>query len=41
MILVDERDVDRARDVYQSFFGADTTPLTGGPVEDDGEDDEE
>jgi hypothetical protein len=38
LILVDERDVDRAREVYQSFFGADTTPLTGGPVEDDLED---
>jgi hypothetical protein len=33
--------VDRAREVYQSFFGADTTPLTGGPDEDDFEDDEE
>ena len=41
MIMVDERDVDRAREVYQSFFGADTTPLTGGTVEDDLEDDEE
>ena len=41
MILVDERDVDRAREVYESFFGADTTPLTGGPAEDDLEDDEE
>jgi hypothetical protein len=41
MILVDERDVDRAREVYGSFFGADTTPLTGGPVDDDLEDDEE
>ena len=41
MIMVDERDVDRAREVYQSFFGADTTPLTGGPVDDDFEDDEE
>ena len=41
MILVDERDVDRAREVYGSFFGADTTPLTGGTVEDDLEDDEE
>src|SRR5215210_7110084 len=41
MILVDERDVDRAREVYRSFFGADTTPLTGGPSEDDLEDDEE
>ncbi len=41
MIMVDERDVDRAREVYQSFFGADTTPLTGGPTEDDLEDDDE
>ena len=41
MIMVDERDVDRAREVYQSFFGADTTPLTGGPVEDDLEDEDE
>src|SRR5215217_1854234 len=40
LIMVDERDVDRAREVYQSFFGADTTPLTGGPTEDDLEDDE-
>jgi hypothetical protein len=41
MILVDERDVDRAREVYQSFFGADTTPLTGGITEDDLEDEDE
>ena len=41
VILVDERDADRAREVYKSFFGADTTPLTGGPVQDDLEDDEE
>ena len=41
MILVDERDVDRAREVYQSFFGADTTPLTGGTTEDDLEDEDE
>ena len=34
MIMVDERDVDRAREVYQSFFGADTTPLTGGTTDD-------
>lgn len=32
-ILVDERDLDRAREIYASFFGADTTPLTGGPPE--------
>jgi len=41
LILVDERDVDRAREVYQSFFGADTTPLTGGITEDDLEDEDE
>jgi hypothetical protein len=29
-ILVDERDFDRAQDIYASFFGGDTTPLTGG-----------
>ena len=35
VILVDERDVDRARDIYNAFFGADTTPLTGGPIEEE------
>ena len=36
VILVDERDFDRAQDIYASFFGADTTPLTGGiPGEND------
>lgn len=34
-IFVDERDYDRALELYHSFFGADTTPLTGGPVEDE------
>src|SRR6476619_7405177 len=29
-ILVDERDFDRAQEIYASFFGEDTTPLTGG-----------
>jgi lauroyl/myristoyl acyltransferase len=28
-ILVDERDLDRARELYASFFGQDTSPLTG------------
>jgi hypothetical protein len=41
VILVDERDADRAREVYSAFFGGDETPLTGGSVEDDVEDDEE
>jgi hypothetical protein len=40
MIMVDERDVDRAREVYGSFFGADTTPLTGSRLGDDLEEDE-
>jgi putative signal transducing protein len=41
VILVDERDADRALEVYSAFFGADTTPLTGGPVEDEEEDEDE
>ena len=36
-IFVDERDVDRASEVYNAFFGRDTTPLTGGPAEEDDE----
>lgn len=42
VIFVDERDADRAMEVYKAFFGGDTTPLTGGPGEDeDLEQDEE
>ena len=29
LVLVDERDLDRAQEIYNSFFGSDTTPLTG------------
>ena len=29
LILVDERDLDRAHEIYDSFFGSDITPLTG------------
>ena len=36
-IFVDERDVDRAFEVYNAFFGSDTTPLTGGVIEEDEE----
>ena len=36
-IFVDERDVDRALEVYNAFFGRDTTPLTGGPTDEDEE----
>ena len=32
-ILVDERDFDRARELYNAFFGADTSPLTGGTTD--------
>ena len=35
VVLVDERDYDRAQEIYQSFFGDDTTPLTGGEVEEE------
>jgi hypothetical protein len=38
-VLVDERDLDRAKEVYASFFGDDTSPLTG-PA-DEGEEDTE
>jgi len=38
-VLVDERDFDRAKEIYASFFGDDTSPLTG-PA-DEGEDDSE
>lgn len=34
-IFVDERDFDRAQEVYSAFFGADTTPLTGGIIGED------
>ncbi|HEV8369867.1 MAG TPA: DUF2007 domain-containing protein [Pyrinomonadaceae bacterium] len=37
VILVDERDFDRAQEIYSAFFGADTTPLTGGLAEDEEE----
>lgn len=33
-VLVDERDFERAKEIYSSFFGEDTSPLTG-PAGDD------
>ena len=39
-IFVDERDYDRALEVYDAFFGRDTTPLTGGSFEDEDEEEE-
>ncbi|HLL76174.1 MAG TPA: DUF2007 domain-containing protein [Pyrinomonadaceae bacterium] len=43
LVLVDERDFDRATEIYNSFFGGDTTPLTGTTFEEDADiaDDEE
>ena len=35
LVLVDERDLDRAQEIYASFFGGDTTPLTGATDEED------
>ena len=40
-VLVDERDYDRALELYEAFFGEDTSPLTGATVEDDEETDED
>ena len=37
LILVDERDYDRAMEVYSAYFGSDTTPLTGGLAEEEEE----
>jgi hypothetical protein len=37
LVLVDERDFDRAQELYNSFFGRDTTPLTGTTLEEDDE----
>ena len=34
-ILVDERDFDRASELYAAFFGEDTSPLTGSSDSDD------
>ena len=40
-VLVDERDLDRARELYTAFFGEDTSPLTGPASADDEADGEE
>ncbi len=39
-IFVDERDYDRALELYNSFFGSDTTPLTGGVVDEEFDEEE-
>lgn len=41
VILVDERDADRAMEIYGAFFGGDTTPLTGGTLDEDDESEDE
>ena len=40
-VFVDERDYDRALELYNAFFGADMTPLTGGELEDEEFEEEE
>ena len=40
MVLVDERDFDRAQELYNAFFGSDTTPLTGTTMDEDKEEEE-
>ncbi len=40
-VLVDERDYDRAQELYTSFFGSDTSPLTGTTLEEDEEEEEQ
>ena len=40
LVLVDERDLDRAQEIYNSFFGNDTTPLTGTTSAEDAADNE-
>jgi len=41
LVLVDERDFDRAQELYTAFFGSDTTPLTGVADEDEESEDAE
>jgi hypothetical protein len=40
-VLVDERDLDRAKELYASFFGDDTSPLTGPASDEDEESQDE
>lgn len=40
IVLVDERDFDRAQELYSAFFGKDATPLTGGGMDELGDDSE-
>lgn len=40
-VLVDQRDLDRAKELYSSFFGEDTSPLTGPASAEDQEEESE
>ena len=40
IILVDERDLERAQEIYDSIFEGDTTPLTGMTDEEESQNDE-
>ncbi|HEY2964097.1 MAG TPA: DUF2007 domain-containing protein [Pyrinomonadaceae bacterium] len=40
-VFVDERDYDRALELYDAFFGGDTTPLTGGSTDEEDEEEEQ
>ena len=39
-VLVDQRDHDRAMELYTAFFGDDASPLTGGSEEDETDDED-
>lgn len=41
IILVDERDFDKAQELYRAFFGDDVSPLTGPSSEEDEETDDD
>ena len=40
-VLVDERDYDRAMEIYTAFFGNDSTPLTGRTSDDEDSDEDD
>ena len=40
LVLVDERDLERAQEIYDSIFEGDTTPLTGMTDEEESQNDE-
>jgi hypothetical protein len=40
-VLVDERDYEKANELYSSFFGSDESPLTGSSSDDEESDEED